>query len=40
MEVRTSAIIAKELQALGYQVITGIAKTGVVGILKKYNRIK
>jgi amidohydrolase len=34
MEVRTSGIIAKELQALGYQVITGIAKTGVVGILK------
>jgi len=34
MEVRTSAIIAKELQALGYEVITGIAKTGVVGILK------
>ncbi len=34
MEVRTSGIIAKELKALGYQVITGIAKTGVVGILK------
>ncbi len=34
MEVRTSAIIAKELKALGYDVITGIAKTGVVGILK------
>ncbi len=34
MEVRTSAIIAKELQSLGYEVITGIAKTGVVGILK------
>jgi amidohydrolase len=34
MEVRTSGIIAKELQALGYEVITGIAKTGVVGILK------
>ena len=34
MEVRTSGIIAKELQSLGYQVITGIAKTGVVGILK------
>lgn len=32
MEVRTSGIIAKELQALGYEVITGIAKTGVVGI--------
>jgi hippurate hydrolase len=34
MEVRTSGIIAKELQALGFEVITGIAKTGVVGILK------
>lgn len=34
MEVRTSGIIATELQALGYQVKTGIAKTGVVGILK------
>ena len=34
MEVRTSGIIAKELKALGYEVITGIAKTGVVGILK------
>ena len=34
MEVRTSAIIAKELKALGYDVITGIAKTGVAGILK------
>ena len=34
MEVRTSGIIANELKALGYEVITGIAKTGVVGILK------
>jgi len=34
MEVRTSGIIAKELKVLGYEVITGIAKTGVVGILK------
>ena len=34
METRTSAIVAKELKALGYKVITGIAKTGVVGILK------
>ena len=34
MEVRTSGIIAKELKALGYEVITGIGKTGVVGILK------
>jgi len=34
MEVRTSGIIAKELKVLGYDVITGIAKTGVAGILK------
>lgn len=34
MEVRTSAIISKELKSLGYEVITGIAKTGVAGILK------
>ena len=34
MEVRTSGIIARELRALGYSVITGIAKTGLAGILK------
>jgi amidohydrolase len=34
MEVRTSGIIAKELKALGYEVITGIGKTGVVAMLK------
>jgi amidohydrolase len=33
-EVRTSAIIAKHLQGLGIEVTTGIATTGVVGILK------
>ncbi|MBF2025599.1 MAG: amidohydrolase [Oscillatoriales cyanobacterium C42_A2020_001] len=33
-ETRTAAIVAKELQALGYEVKTGIGKTGVVGILK------
>ena len=33
-EVRTSAIVAKELKALGYDVTTGIAKTGVVGVFK------
>ena len=33
-EVRTAGIVAQALQTLGYQVITGIAKTGVVGILK------
>ncbi|MEO8763509.1 MAG: amidohydrolase [Ginsengibacter sp.] len=34
MEVRTAAIVAKELKALGYDVTTGIGKTGVVGVLK------
>jgi amidohydrolase len=34
MEVRTAAIVAKELKTLGYEVMTGIGKTGVVGILK------
>jgi amidohydrolase len=33
-EVRTSGIIAKHLRSLGIQVQTGIATTGVVGILK------
>jgi len=32
-EVRTSEIIAKHLQSLGMIVTTGVAKTGVVGIL-------
>jgi hippurate hydrolase len=34
MEIRTAAIVAKELKALGYTLMTGIGKTGVVGILK------
>jgi hippurate hydrolase len=33
-ETRTSAIVARELAAAGFQVTTGIAKTGVVGTLK------
>lgn len=33
-EVRTAAIVAKHLQSLGMEVRTGIAVTGVVGILK------
>jgi amidohydrolase len=33
-ETRTSAIIAKHLQSLGIEVQTGVAVTGVVGILK------
>ncbi len=33
-EIRTAGIIARQLQSLGIQVKTGVAKTGVVGILK------
>ncbi|MAT44403.1 MAG: peptidase M20 [Anaerolineaceae bacterium] len=32
-EFRTSKIVAETLSSLGYRVITGIAKTGVVGLL-------
>jgi len=34
MEMRTSEIVARELEALGYEVKTGIGKTGVVGIMR------
>jgi hippurate hydrolase len=34
METRTAEIVAKELRSLGYEVKTGIGKTGVVGILR------
>jgi amidohydrolase len=37
METRTAAIVAKELKSLGYDVITGIGVTGVVGIFKNGN---
>lgn len=37
MEVRTSGIVAKELKALGYHVISGIGKTGVAAIMKNGN---
>ena len=33
-EVRTADIVAKHLRSLGIEVKTGVAKTGVVGILK------
>ena len=33
-ETRTSDIVTKELTALGYDVKTGVGKTGVVGIMK------
>ncbi len=33
-ETRTAAIVAKHLKALGIEVQTGVAKTGVVGLLK------
>lgn len=34
MASRTAGIVAKELKALGFQVQTGIGKTGVVAILR------
>jgi hippurate hydrolase len=34
MEKRTAALVAKELKDLGFEVQTGIGKTGVVGILR------
>jgi amidohydrolase len=34
METRTAGIVAKELKALGFEVKTGIGKTGVVGVLR------
>ncbi len=33
-EVRTSAIVAEELNKLGLEVTTGVAKTGVTGVLR------
>lgn len=33
-ETRTAAVVAKELKALGFEVTTGVGKTGVVGVLK------
>jgi amidohydrolase len=33
-EVRTAKIIADELRKLGYEVTTGVARTGVVGVLR------
>jgi hippurate hydrolase len=33
-ESRTAAIVAKELKALGFQVTTGVGKTGVVGVFR------
>ena len=33
-EVRTAKIVAEELKALGFEVKTGVAKTGVVGLLR------
>ena len=34
-ETRTAGIVARELRALGFEVKTGIGKTGVAGILTK-----
>jgi amidohydrolase len=33
-ETRTAALVARHLGALGYEVTTGVASTGVVGVLK------
>ena len=33
-EIRTSGIVAKELEALGLEVTKGVGKTGVVGLLE------
>ncbi len=33
-EVRTAKVIADELRKLGFEVTTGVAKTGVVGVLR------
>ncbi|MBX7187844.1 MAG: amidohydrolase [Vicinamibacteria bacterium] len=33
-EVRTAKIVAEELRSLGFEVKTGVAKTGVVGLLR------
>ena len=33
-EARTAGIVAKELEALGFEVTTGVGKTGVVGVFK------
>src|SRR6266487_571858 len=33
-EVRTSALVAQRLRSLGLQVRSGVAKTGVVGLLR------
>jgi hippurate hydrolase len=33
-ETRTAAIVAKELKALGFDVTTGVGKTGVVGVFR------
>jgi len=33
-EVRTSAFLAEQLRAMGFEVRTGVAKTGVVGLLR------
>ena len=36
-EVRTSGLVAKELESYGIEVHTGIGKTGVVGVIKGKN---
>ena len=33
-EIRTAALVARELRRLGLEVRTGVAKTGVIGVLR------
>src|SRR5437016_11297081 len=37
-EVRTSGIVAQRLRSLGLEVQSGVAKTGVVGLLRGVNK--
>ncbi len=39
-EVLTSGLVADKLKEFGYEVHTGVGKTGVVGVLKKGNLAK
>ena len=39
-ETRTAALVAKHLTALGYEVKTGVAETGVVGISRAASPVR
>lgn len=38
-EFRTAGFVAEQLNALGYEVVTGVGKTGVVGLLPGGNQV-